>query len=142
MNTSTGTSTDTSTSADASAPETSRASAVSPGAGEPTPPSAPVYPPGWVRALLPLGILCTLEETGRHGYAIAHSLGTLGFGIPRGGSLYPALTRLEESGEITARWAPGPSGPARKVYDLTDRGRERLRTERALLQRLREELGA
>ncbi|MCG7310358.1 PadR family transcriptional regulator [Brachybacterium sp. ACRRE] len=93
----------------------------------------PRWPATWVRALLPLAILVSLEERPLHGYAIAQSVGALGFGVPRGGSLYPALARLEEAGTIVAQWVPGPSGPARREYTLTASGRERLAAERSQL---------
>jgi PadR family transcriptional regulator PadR len=69
-----------------------------------------------------------------HGYGIAQALGGLGFGVPKGGSLYPALARLEEDGALEAAWVPGPSGPARREYTLTARGLDRLARERALMQ--------
>ena len=36
------------------------------------------------------------------------------------GRLYVALAELEVSGEVTARWADGPS-PRRRLYRLADR---------------------
>ena len=50
----------------------------------------------------------------------------------KGAQLYPALVKMENDGLIAARWEQSESGPARKVYELTDAGR----TEVA---RLREE---
>ncbi len=54
-----------------------------------------------------------------------------GFEISRrtglvGGSLYPALRRLEEEGILAARWESGLVGgrPPRKYYRLTDYGRD------------------
>ncbi|WP_152352420.1 PadR family transcriptional regulator [Brachybacterium subflavum] len=96
----------------------------------------PRWPATWVRALLPLAILVSLEERPLHGYAIAQSVGALGFGIPKGGSLYPALARLEEAGTIHAQWVPGPSGPARREYTLTASGHDRLAAERSQLTAL------
>ncbi|MFE5775977.1 PadR family transcriptional regulator [Brachybacterium sp. NPDC056505] len=96
----------------------------------------PRWPATWVRALLPLAILVSLEERPLHGYAIAQSVGALGFGAPKGGSLYPALARLEEAGTIHAQWVPGPSGPARREYTLTASGHDRLAAERSQLTAL------
>ncbi len=97
---------------------------------------APVFPGPWVRALLPTAVLACVDAGPLHGYAIAQALGALGLGVPKGGSLYPALARLEEDGALEAVWVPGPSGPARREYTLTARGRERLERERALLAAL------
>ncbi len=38
----------------------------------------------------------------------------------------PALIKLEADEAITAEWEPAETGPARKVYALTDVGRQRL----------------
>lgn len=97
------------------------------------PSTEPSWPPMWVRALLPTAILASLDGASLHGYAIAQALGARGFGVPRGGSLYPALAKLEEAGAIEATWTPGASGPARRQYTLTAAGRDRLARERAQL---------
>ena len=93
----------------------------------------PRWPAAWARALLPSAILACVEEAPLHGYAIGQALGARGFGVPRGGSLYPALARLEESGVIAAEWVPGPSGPARRQYTLTRAGRDQLARDRITL---------
>lgn len=95
--------------------------------------SEPCWPATWTRALLPSAILACVEGAPLHGYAIGQALGARGFGVPRGGSLYPALARLEESGAIAAEWVPGPSGPARRQYTLTSAGRDQLARDRAAL---------
>lgn len=43
------------------------------------------------------------------------------------GTLYPLLTRLKNAGYLSYRWEESPQGPPRKVYALTDAGREYLR---------------
>lgn len=99
------------------------------------------WPGGWVRALLPTAILACLDQKPLHGYAIAQALGELGFGIPRGGALYPVLARLEDAGEVEARWTPGTSGPARRQYTLTTRGTDRLEADRLRLKALGTAIG-
>ena len=39
------------------------------------------------------------------------------------GTIYPLLTRMKNAGTLTYRWAESPSGPPRKYYDMTDKGR-------------------
>ncbi len=39
------------------------------------------------------------------------------------GTLYPLLTRLKNAGLLTYRWEESSSGPPRKYYSLTDKGR-------------------
>lgn len=93
-------------------------------------PTAPQWPSSWIRAALPSAILCCLEDRALHGYAIARTLGARGFGVPKGGSLYPVLARLEQDGAVETRWLEGTSGPGKREYALTAVGRGRLGEER------------
>ncbi len=40
------------------------------------------------------------------------------------GTLYPILTRLKNDGLLQYRWEESRSGPPRKYYSLTDKGKE------------------
>jgi PadR family transcriptional regulator PadR len=40
------------------------------------------------------------------------------------GTLYPLLTRLRKAGLVDYHWVESTSGPPRKYYKLTDKGRE------------------
>ena len=42
------------------------------------------------------------------------------------GTVYPALTRLEREGWLSARLVASPAGPARKYYRPTEAGRREL----------------
>lgn len=42
------------------------------------------------------------------------------------GTLYPLLTRLKNAGLLAYRWEESTSGPPRKYYSLTDKGKEAL----------------
>lgn len=83
-------------------------------------------PQPWIRAFLPLAILGCLTSGPAHGYAIAQELGARGFGVPRGGSLYPVLGKLEADGLVATTWVEGQSGPGRKEYALTVEGHKEL----------------
>jgi len=77
-------------------------------------------------------ILSLLEKDDRHGYEIGklietRSSGRLHFRI---GSLYPVLCRLEEKGFIKGRWVEHGSGPRRRYFHLTSKGRAALKHER------------
>jgi PadR family transcriptional regulator PadR len=39
------------------------------------------------------------------------------------GTLYPLLTRLKNSEFLTYRWEESPSGPPRKYFSLTEKGK-------------------
>jgi PadR family transcriptional regulator, regulatory protein PadR len=76
----------------------------------------------------PTLILAVLEGGPIHGYAIAREIERRSEGAlsPGEGSLYPALRALEADGYVTSQWEPQPTGPARKVYALTDAGQAEL----------------
>ena len=62
-----------------------------------------------------------------YGYALTQALGAAGLGDVKGGTLYPLLGRLEESGRVKVEWRPGEGGPGRKFYALTPEGRRHAR---------------
>lgn len=92
------------------------------------------YPSTWVRAALDLAILGCLQGQPLHGYGIAGELEGRGMGRLKGGSLYPALARLEEEGLVDADWTAGEGGPGRKAYAITPKGRTHLERERSRWQ--------
>lgn len=98
------------------------------------------WPTPWVRAALDLAVLASLTEGALHGYAIAQALAAHGFGLLKGGSLYPVLGRLEEAGDVEASWVEGQGGPGRREYALTAGGRDRLDRELASWRELGETL--
>ncbi len=73
-------------------------------------------------------ILAVLRTEPLHGYAIAREIERLsGNDLKfRDGTLYPALQQLETAGMIIGAWEPTEKAPPRKVYRLTDGGREEL----------------
>lgn len=77
----------------------------------------------WQRASLPMLIFNVLAVAPLHGYGISQSLVLAGLQPIKGAQLYPALVRLENEGAIVAQWEQSESGPARKVYELTNAGR-------------------
>ncbi len=43
------------------------------------------------------------------------------------GTLYPLLSRLKTTGLLSYKWNESDSGPPRKYYSLTDKGKETLK---------------
>lgn len=43
------------------------------------------------------------------------------------GTLYPLLTRLKNAGLVEYKWVESKSGPPRKYYKLTDKGKKFLK---------------
>ncbi|RNL85472.1 PadR family transcriptional regulator [Halostreptopolyspora alba] len=86
---------------------------------------------------LRLYLLKLLDESPRHGYEIISLLRDRFLGVysPSPGTIYPRLARLEEEGLVTHEEVSG-----RKVYRLTDKGREELRNRSADLDDLEREI--
>lgn len=76
----------------------------------------------WLYGFLDLCLLSLLREEG-YGYDITRRLAAAGLGEVPGGTVYPALMRLERQGLLTGRWGRESEGPRRRYYVLTEAGR-------------------
>lgn len=76
---------------------------------------------------LQLVLLALIGDKPRHGYDLIKAIDEAsgGFYVPSPGVIYPALTYLEEAGDIAAE-AEG----SRKLYSLTEQGKEHLAKRR------------
>jgi DNA-binding PadR family transcriptional regulator len=84
-----------------------------------------------LRGHLDLLLLAVLQRTGpTHGYALIAALREQSqgaFDLPEG-TVYPALHRLERSGEVASRWSTD-APRRRRVYELTSAGQAALRAK-------------
>src|SRR6202020_402548 len=98
-------------------------------------PMTPVFRHGRLR----LYLLRLLDEEPRHGYEVIRLLRDRFMGVyaPSPGTIYPRLARLEEEGLVTHDEENG-----RKVYRITEAGREELRSRGDELHELEQELSA
>ncbi|NRQ37461.1 PadR family transcriptional regulator [Nonomuraea sp. NN258] len=96
---------------------------------------SPVFGHGRLR----LYLLKLLEESPRHGYEVIRLLQDRFLGVysPSPGTIYPRLGRLEEEGLVTHEVVEG-----KKVYSLTDKGREELNDRLDELDDLEQEISA
>jgi DNA-binding PadR family transcriptional regulator len=94
---------------------------------------SPVFSHGRLR----LYLLKLLEESPRHGYDVIRLLEDrfMGLYAPSPGTIYPRLQRLEAEGLVTQNQEGG-----RKVYRITDAGREELASRREELDELEAEI--
>src|SRR6185437_5666528 len=78
-----------------------------------------------------------------HGYAIAQRIQLMSRDALQiqQGSLYPALHRLEYKKFLASHWKPSETGREAKFYELTAKGRTRLRTETENWARLTDVVG-
>jgi DNA-binding PadR family transcriptional regulator len=91
---------------------------------------SPVFSHGRLR----LYLLKLLDESPRHGYDVIRLLEDrfMGLYAPSPGTIYPRLQRLEAEGLVTQSKEDG----GRKVYRITDAGREELAARRDELDEL------
>jgi len=94
---------------------------------------SPVFRHGKLR----LYLLKLLDESPRHGYEVIRLLQDRFMGVyaPSPGTIYPRLARLEEEGLVTHEEVDG-----KKVYSITDKGREEIRARLGDLADLEDEL--
>jgi DNA-binding PadR family transcriptional regulator len=94
---------------------------------------SPIFRHGRLR----LYLLKLLDEAPRHGYEVIRLLQDRFMGVysPSPGTIYPRLARLEDDGLVTHDDVDG-----RKVYRITEKGREEIRGRLDDLAELEEEL--
>jgi len=99
------------------------------------PPDLSGWPP---RDILAPFVLLAVSMQRAHGYVIEEYLRALGlFGITMS-TLYRTLRQLERDGFLESTWEPGPTGPARRVYSITDAGHDWLSSSVAMLDTYRQ----
>ena len=69
-------------------------------------------------------LLLELAKKTSHGYELIERLGQEGNASPDPGNFYRMLRSLEEEELVCSTWDTQNSGPARRVYELTDQGME------------------
>lgn len=83
---------------------------------------AKAQPRNWLQPFL----LLSLEEWQSHGYELVRRMTVFGFEALDRGSVYRTLRQLERDGLVRSDWDTSTEGPARRLYCLTDSGRNYL----------------
>ena len=86
-------------------------------------------------------LLLALAKKPAHGYELIERLSGEGSPAPDPGNFYRVLRILEEEGLVCSTWDTQNSGPARRVYKLTDQGLEYLHTWVVIIQQTHQSLG-
>lgn len=84
-----------------------------------------------VQGTLEMLILKTLALEPMHGYGVAIRIEQISAGVFRvnAGSLLPALSRMERSGNVRSEWRATENNRRAKYYGLTAKGRKTLEAE-------------
>lgn len=78
------------------------------------------------KGILEFCVLKVLEDTSLYGYDIVRQLRTLEVLVISEGTIYPILSRLRKEGLLATYLEESSEGPARKYYQLTNRGKDML----------------
>jgi transcriptional regulator len=91
-----------------------------------------------LKGTLDLLILRTLDLQPRHGLGVSDRIAQITGGtfVVKPGSLFPALHRLEQEGDIEGAWGESELGRRAKVYRITSAGRRRLTRDRRTWDRI------
>ena len=90
------------------------------------------------KGILEFAILSALHRERLYGYDLVRTLGTVDSLVISEGTIYPILNRLKREAYIDSTIEESPSGPARKYYELTARGRAQLQKMNAHWKSLQE----
>ncbi len=90
-------------------------------------------------------ILLIIAEEPTHGYEIAQKMDDFGCFIKttgQMGGMYRLLSDLEAEGLIMADWETKKPGPAKKIYNITKKGIERLKEQKTYFEDIKNTIDA
>ena len=93
------------------------------------------------KGILEFCVLKVLDDASLYGYDIVRQLRTLEVLVIGEGTIYPLLSRLRREGLLKTYLEESPEGPARKYYQLTNRGRDMLGEMRNVLTAMTQGVG-
>lgn len=85
-----------------------------------------MIPSQMLKGLLEGCILEIINKQETYAYEISNKLSSYGFGEISEGTIYPIILRLQKGEIIKAKLKESSSGPKRKYYSLTEKGKEKL----------------
>ena len=93
-----------------------------------------------IRGFLIPCLLLQLEKESSHGYQLIERLGRLNYlnNNSDAGVIYRHLRKLELEEMVTSKLEGGGGGPARKIYTISEKGRDSLLTWNAGLKNLKQ----
>jgi PadR family transcriptional regulator PadR len=78
------------------------------------------------RGVIEYCVMALLERDERYGFDLVRELTSTNGMETSEGTLYPILGRLRRDGLVDSTWQESPSGPPRRYYRLSGRGRQAL----------------
>ena len=89
----------------------------------------------FTKGLLPIYVLYILTLSPSNGNDISKKIGeiTSGLWLPSTGGIYPLLKKFEKEGFVVGQW-DDPKKKFKKIYTLTDKGKEEFKNKKDLLK--------
>ena len=78
------------------------------------------------RGVLEYCVMALLTDEERYGFDLVRELGSFDGLVISEGTIYPLLSRLRRSGLVETSWRESASGPPRRYYRLTRKGKAAL----------------
>ena len=78
------------------------------------------------RGTLEYCVLALLQSDDRYAFDLVRDLASLDGMVTSEGTIYPLLARLRKEELVASTWQESPSGPPRRYYRLTAKGRKAL----------------
>ena len=78
------------------------------------------------RGTLEYCVLALLQSNDRYAFDLVRDLASLDGMVTSEGTIYPLLARLRKEELVASTWQESPSGPPRRYYRLTAKGRKAL----------------
>jgi PadR family transcriptional regulator PadR len=88
------------------------------------------------KGTLELCLLNAVNARRLYGYELVRRLSAIDSLVISEGTVYPILSRLKREGFVKSSIEESPDGPARKYYQLTEKGRRQLQRMNAYWKRL------
>ncbi len=76
----------------------------------------------WSKNWLVPVLLLMLREWSSYGYELMEKMATFGLATMNPGTFYRTLRQMEKDGMVSSNWDTSESGPARRVYSITNAG--------------------
>ena len=81
-----------------------------------------------IKRFMEISLLLLLAQEESHGYTLAERLTDFGFSSEEFniGTLYRTLRKMEKDNYVTSKWLEGGQGPKKRVYQITESGKNTL----------------
>ena len=87
-------------------------------------------------------VMALISDDERYGFELVQKLRDFDGVVTTEGTIYPLLSRLRKDGRVETSWCESDSGPPRRYYRLTERGRESLERFAREWERFRDSVNA